>query len=211
MVDPHSSNFKVITTNFLGVRIFRKFTVCRVKGSISYFYVVVKPSTQHMHKSLKTCQAPLSVFDKAVVLIIEPQHDKTSKMTVRPAMTQISLGIHLVWSVSLLCIQWIAEDPRFLHADSDDSDQTGRMPRLIWVFAGHTVILLVLSWGGSYMFCKSFIAAWYFGDCRQSRAHQTLHVWSLLWLYGRRQHQWHSLTSYSKSTQSWLITTKFLF
>ena len=27
------------------------------------------------------------------------------------------------------------------------------MPRLIWVFAGHTVILLVLSWGGSYM-CK---------------------------------------------------------
>ena len=28
MVDPHSSNFRVITTNFLGVRIFRKFTVC---------------------------------------------------------------------------------------------------------------------------------------------------------------------------------------
>ena len=31
----------------------------------------------------------------------------------------------------------------------EDSDQTGRMPRLIWVFAGRTVILLVLSWGGS--------------------------------------------------------------
>ena len=28
MVEPHSSNFRVITTNFLGVRIFRKFTVC---------------------------------------------------------------------------------------------------------------------------------------------------------------------------------------
>ena len=26
MVEPHSSNFRVITTNFLGVRIFRKFT-----------------------------------------------------------------------------------------------------------------------------------------------------------------------------------------
>ena len=37
-----------------------------------------------------------------------------------------------------------------LHAESQDSDQTGRMPRLIWVFAGCTVILLVLSWGGSY-------------------------------------------------------------
>ena len=28
-------------------------------------------------------------------------------------------------------------------AHSEDSDQTGRMPRLIWVFAGRTVILLV--------------------------------------------------------------------
>ena len=28
MVEPHSSNFRVITTNVLGVRIFRKFTVC---------------------------------------------------------------------------------------------------------------------------------------------------------------------------------------
>ena len=27
MVEPHSSNFSVITTNILGVRIFRKFTV----------------------------------------------------------------------------------------------------------------------------------------------------------------------------------------
>ena len=27
MVQPHSSNFRVITTNFLGVRIFKKFTV----------------------------------------------------------------------------------------------------------------------------------------------------------------------------------------
>ena len=35
-------------------------------------------------------------------------------------------------------------------AHSEDSDQTGRMPRLIWVFAGRTVILLVLSCGGSY-------------------------------------------------------------
>ena len=32
MVEPHSSNFRVITTNFLGVRIFRKFTVLRVNS-----------------------------------------------------------------------------------------------------------------------------------------------------------------------------------
>ena len=31
----------------------------------------------------------------------EPPHDKTNNMTVRPAKTQISLGIRLVWSESL--------------------------------------------------------------------------------------------------------------
>ena len=50
----------------------------------------------------------------------EPPHDKTNKMTVRPAQTQISLGISPAYS--------------------EDSDQTGRMPRLIWVFAARTVI-----------------------------------------------------------------------
>ena len=78
-------------------------------------------------------------------------------MTVRPAKTQISLGIRPVWSESLLCPEWVAKGPSFLHADSQDSDQTGRMPRLIWVFAGHTVILLVLSWGGSIILLYSGI------------------------------------------------------
>ena len=48
-----------------------------------------------------------------------------------------------------LCAQWGAKDISFLHADSEDSDQTGRMPRPIWVFAGRTVILFVLSCCGS--------------------------------------------------------------
>ena len=63
---------------------------------------------------------------------------KPTKWHVRPAKTQISLGIHPVWSESSLYAQWVAKDSRFLHADSEDSDQTGRMPRLIWVFAGRT-------------------------------------------------------------------------
>ena len=33
MVEPHSLNFRVITANFLGVRIFRKFTVHVTKNS----------------------------------------------------------------------------------------------------------------------------------------------------------------------------------
>ena len=36
-------------------------------------------------------------------------------------------------------------------AHSEDSGQTGRIPKLIWIFTGRTSILLVLSWGGSYI------------------------------------------------------------
>ena len=70
--------------------------------------------------------------------LYEPPHDKTNKMPVLPAKTQISLGIRPVWSESSLCAQWAAKDPSFLRADSEDSDQPGRMPRLIWVIAGRT-------------------------------------------------------------------------
>ena len=49
---------------------------------------------------------------------------KATKWLVRPVKTQISLCIHAVWSESLLCAR-VAEDPRFLHADSEDwSDWT---------------------------------------------------------------------------------------
>ena len=71
-------------------------------------------------------------------LTFEPPRDKTNNVAVRPAKTQISLSTHPVWSESLLSAQWVGKDPSFLHADSEDSDQTGRMPRLIWVFAWRT-------------------------------------------------------------------------
>ena len=79
--------------------------------------------------------------------IFELLHYKTP---VRPAKTQISLGIRPVWSESSLSA-WRKLGFLAAHwADSEDSDQIGRMPRLIWVYAGRTVIsLLVLSWGGS--------------------------------------------------------------
>ena len=83
--------------------------------------------------------------------IIEPRYDKTNKMSVRPGKTQISLGIRPVCSEFSLCAQWVAKDPSFLHADSEDSDQTGRMPRLIWVFGRRTLILLFFSCRGSYL------------------------------------------------------------
>ena len=45
-------------------------------------------------------------------------------MSVRPAKIQISRGICPVWSESSLCAQLVAKDQSFLHADSEDSDQT---------------------------------------------------------------------------------------
>ena len=54
--------------------------------------------------------------------IIEPSRDKTNKMDVRPAKTQISLGIRPVWSESSLFAQMVAKDSSFLQADSEASD-----------------------------------------------------------------------------------------
>ena len=68
----------------------------------------------------------------------------------RPAKAQASLRIHPVWSESSLSA-WRNLGSLASHwAHIEDSDQTGRMPRLIWVFAGHKLILLVLSCRGSY-------------------------------------------------------------
>ena len=70
---------------------------------------------------------------------------KPTKWPVRSAKTQISLGICPVWSVSSLCAQWVAKDPSFLHADSEDSGCPGWSESSL----GTHAILLVLSWGGS--------------------------------------------------------------
>ena len=74
-------------------------------------------------------------------------------MSVRPVKTQISLGIRPVWSESSLSA-WRKLGSLATHwAHSEDSDQTGRMPRLIWVFTGRTVTLLVLTCRGSFNPC----------------------------------------------------------
>ena len=92
----------------------------------------------HILFSFHTLIFILNSFHIPIYITFEPPHDTAYKMKVRPAKTQIILGISPVWSESSLCAQWVAKDPMFLYADSEDSDQTGRMPRLMWVFAGRT-------------------------------------------------------------------------
>ena len=61
-----------------------------------------------------------------------------------------SLDIRPVWSESSLSA-WRKLRSLAIHwVHSEDADQTGRMPRLIWVFAGCTLILLVLSCRSSF-------------------------------------------------------------
>ena len=54
-------------------------------------------------------------------------------MAVCPAKTQISLGIRPVWSESWLSTWRNLGSLATQWAHSEDPDQTGRMPRLIWV------------------------------------------------------------------------------
>ena len=99
-----------------------------------------------LHKRLKWSY----FLPKLVGHEYELHRDKTNNVAVCPAKTQISLGICPVRPESSLSA-WRKLGSLATHwAHREDSDQTGWMPRLIGVFAGCTLILLVLSWGSSY-------------------------------------------------------------
>ena len=56
---------------------------------------------------------------------------------MRQEKIQISRRIRAVWSKSSLDAFWIAKKGNFLHADNE-TDQTARIRRLIWIFVGRT-------------------------------------------------------------------------
>ena len=70
-----------------------------------------------------------------------------------PAKTQISLGIRPVWSESSLSAGRKLGSLATHWAHGEDSDQTGRMSRLIWVFAGRTghIVGFVMRWLNSQL------------------------------------------------------------
>ena len=62
----------------------------------------------------------------------EPRHNKTNKNECAPSEDSDQPGhppslIRPVWSESSLCAQWVAKDPSFLHAYSEDSDLSLRL------------------------------------------------------------------------------------
>ena len=72
MVEPHSSNFRVITTNFLGVRIFRKFTVHVLHGSKerTKFYKLWVSKDRVKSESFQTFQVSWGIIEKLANLAI---------------------------------------------------------------------------------------------------------------------------------------------
>ena len=106
-----------------------------------------KGDKQDIESKISCC----NIIEKKAILISATTWKKTTKWVCAQRRLRSAWGIRPVWLESLLYAQWVAKDPNFLHADNEDSDQTGRMPRLIWDFIGHTAILLILSWGGSFV------------------------------------------------------------
>ena len=93
----------------------------------------------------------------------EPPHDKTNKMVCAPSKDSDQPG-HLPSLIRVFPVHmkkaWVLSYPL---SATNDSDQTGWMSRLIWVFAGVTVILLVLSLGGSFICLRNklFLTMYY--------------------------------------------------
>ena len=91
---------------------------------------------------------------------------KPTEWPVLPVKTRIRLGP--VWSVFTVRMKkhWVLGYPE---SASKDSDRTGKMPRLIWVFAGHTgqfvcfvVLRLNLSSTECHIFSGNFRKCWCF-------------------------------------------------
>ena len=92
-------------------------------------------------------------------------HDKTNKICA-PSKRLGSVWASAQSDQSLLCAQWVPEEPRYLHADSEDTDQTD----------------LSLHWANR-SFCRFFYAAaqltyhftlWFQGGCFSCLRKQTL-------------------------------------
>ena len=126
-----------------------------------WFGLFMQQRCVHVFQLVRShCKTVTPVFDPE----ISHYMTKPTKWVCAQRRLRSAVGILPDWSKSSLCTQWVAKDPSFLHADSEDSDQTGRMPRLIWVFAGRTVTLLDLSCRGWNVFDIGISEHEFYGD-----------------------------------------------
>ena len=113
-----------------------------VQGDTKHFLFHVKTWVE-INILRHNCSCRSRHFD-----LFEPPHDKTNKMACAPSEDSDQPGHPLsTWrNNGFSATHW---------AHSENSDQTGWMPRLIWLFAGRIVILLILSLTGSFVKTRS--------------------------------------------------------
>ena len=116
----------------------------------------------------------------------EPPHDKTNKMNVCPAKTQISIGICPVWSESSLCAQWVVKDPSFLHADSEDwSDWADAQDDLSLRWAHNHIVGFVmrrLIFWSVIAIREAALGPWLPTDCQVKTLNETAWMRRLIWV-----------------------------
>ena len=87
---------------------------------LSFCFISGNELSDIHEKKLPCCTECRKVFQSLSHLNMSHLMTKPTKWHVRSVKTPISLGIRPVWSESSLCAQWLAKDPSFLHADSED-------------------------------------------------------------------------------------------
>ena len=111
---------------------FAKIKILRIIVNLQYHRLLSSLFGFYSRKNQKNIGQPRKNAIN-ILLKIEPPHDKTNEMTYAP-----SKDSDQVWSESSLSA-WRNHGSLATHkAHSEDSDQTGQMPRLTWVFAGRT-------------------------------------------------------------------------
>ena len=94
------------------------------------FYAKCKKKKKKKKKNVMKCICAAYVDSRKKHF--EPPHDKTNKMTFVPSEDSDQPG-HPPSLIRVFAVRSVGsiENPIVLQADSADSDQTGRMPRLI--------------------------------------------------------------------------------
>ena len=117
MVEPHSSNFRVITTNFWGVLIFKKFTVLFIASEYIFVDIIVhyrswrkenssEIPAHRIYQSVKLFLQPIKLREISIMMrswnyTMGQVMRKHVLSHMRTTKVQISLPIRAVWSAPL--------------------------------------------------------------------------------------------------------------
>ena len=94
---------------------------------------------------------------------------------IRNGSIPISLRILSLIRIFTGCI-WMAKDAKFLHADSEDSDQTARMRRWCESSVGARQKIHFLTWWLTCFVCRCFQLTLFFVDTTEAMSNQALLV-----------------------------------